>query len=103
VDSSLQMAAKVKIGFDSDDIVNVLPIGTRVALYHGMGVMKCVIKAFQGSKGPFQDPLVRADPSQHRDWLIQMTDNPCSCLPHYSIKCEGSTIKLYVANSVHTD
>jgi hypothetical protein len=102
-DSTSNLVGKVNIGFDSDDIVDVLPIGTKVALYHGMGETKGVIKAFNVGRGPFQDPLVRADPSQHKDWLMQMADNPCSCLPHYSIKCGDSTVELHEASSVHHD
>lgn len=36
-DSNLKMMGKVNIGCQSDKIVDILPIGTRVALYHSCG------------------------------------------------------------------
>ena len=102
-DSKLKMVGKVNIGSQSDEIVDVLPIGTRVALYHSNGETIGKIQAFNVGKGPFKDPLVRADGSQHREWLNQMIEDPCSCLPHYVIKCEDSSIELHEASSVHIE
>ena len=67
-DSNLKMVGKVNIGCQYDEIVDIIPIGTRVALYHSNGETIGKIQAFTVGKGPFKDPLVRADFSKHREW-----------------------------------
>ena len=97
------VVSKVNIGTDSDEIVDILPIGTRVALYSGFGEKEGVVKAFHVGKGPFKDPLVLIDDELHRDWLDQVMNDPCSCLPHYAIKCKDSTIELEEASALHNN
>lgn len=100
-------AGRINIGIDEDEFVDIYRIGTRIACYHGNGETKGKIKSFNVGKGPFVDPLVRVDMNQYckygNQWFDKLMNDPCSCLPHYAIKCDDGSIELHEASEVHRD